>query len=116
MSTYEATHPTLPPTIGEDSPRARRTDPISSHEAADATAGIVAESQRAVARLFRNAIHPMTALEVEERAAAWHLPYSPSRIRSALPELAEKGVLERAGFVRREGDKRKRQLWKLVTA
>lgn len=111
-----STNNLMPSVLPDDSPRARRTDPISSHEAADATAGIVQESQRAVARLFRNAIHPMTALEVEERAAAWHLPYSPSRIRSTLPELEAKGVLARDGFVRREGDKRQRQLWKLVTA
>jgi hypothetical protein len=35
MSTYEVTHPTLPPTIGDDTPRARRNDPETSHAAAD---------------------------------------------------------------------------------
>lgn len=95
------------------SPRVRRTDPASAHEAADATAGSVFESQRAVAWIFENEERPLTAIEVEYKAHIQGLPWSDSRLRSCLPELEELGVLERDGFVRRDGDKRRRQLWKL---
>lgn len=99
--------------IYPDSPRVRRADPISSHEAADATQHSVAASQAAVAWIFENEEKAMTALEVEYKAHIYALPYSDSRVRSCLPELEEMGVLERDGFIRREGDKRRRQLWRM---
>lgn len=97
-------------------PRVRLDDPITSHEAADATEASVAASQRAVAAIFARAGRPLTAVDVEAYADVWHVPYSPSRLRSALPELEELGVLVRDGFVRREGDARRRQLWRQVAA
>lgn len=97
----------------DDSPRVRASDPVSSHEAADATSGSVAASQLAVARIFENENKPMTALEVEQKATQYGLPYSVSRVRSCLSELEARGALVRDGFVRREGDKRRRQLWAL---
>lgn len=100
----------------DDSPRARRTDPVTSHEAADATAHAVAASQRAVANIFENENRPLTARDVEQLRFVYGLPYSESRLRSAVAELGRLGVLEVEGFVRREGDKRRRQLWKLVAA
>ena len=105
------------PIVWPDSPRTRRNHPASSHEAADATAPIVAASQAAIAALFENENHPMTAVEVERKARfEYGLPYSESRIRSTLPELETLGVLVRDGFVRRDGDKRRRQLWTLKAA
>lgn len=99
----------------DDTARVRAGDPVSSHEAADATQTIVAASQRAVAGIFENEGVPMTAVEVESKALyQYGLAYSPSRVRSTLPELEEAGVLVRDGFVRRDGDKRRRTLWKLA--
>lgn len=97
----------------DDAPRARKSDPVTSHEAADATAGSVMASQRAVAWIFENEEHPMTAVEVEHKARLYALPYSESRVRSCLSELVELGVLERDGFIRRKGDVRRRQLWRM---
>jgi hypothetical protein len=95
------------PMVFPGSPRVRRTDPVTSSEAADATEHTVWASHQAVLHILT---HPMTALEVE--TAATGLPFSASRIRSALPELAELGFVVRDGFVRRDGDKRRRQLWR----
>lgn len=91
----------------------RTGDPESSAEAADASADSVMASQRAVAWIFENEEHPMTAIEVENKARMYALPYSDSRVRSCLSELVGLGVLERDGFIRRPGDARRRQLWRM---
>lgn len=104
---------TLPIVFPDDSPRARRSDPISSHEAADATAGSVWASQQAALDIMRAHGKPMTALQIEQIAAARELPYSPSRMRSTLSELVELGSVERDGFTAPPRGRR-RQLWRLV--
>lgn len=102
----------LLPIVWPDSPRARRTDPLSSHEAADATASKVWASQQATLEIMRAHGKPMTANQIEKIADARGLPFSPSRMRSTPSELVTLGFVERDGFIRREGDSR-RQLWKL---
>lgn len=98
----------------DDTPRARRSDPASSHEAADATASLIGPSHRLVERILEDHGKPMTPLEVEQAAVnLYGWTASVNRVRSALPEL-EHVRTERRGFVRRPGDKRRRQLWGLV--
>lgn len=103
----------LLPIVWPDSPRARRTDPLSSHEAADATAPHMWESQQATLAILQMWGMPLTSIQIEEIAAARGVAFSPQRLRSALPELEEKGLVERDGFVKRPSDRTKRQLWKL---
>lgn len=95
------------PMVFPNAPRVRKSGPSSSHEAADATEHAVWASHQTVLQLLT---HPMTALEVED--AAEGSPFARSRIRSALPELESCGLVVRDGFVRRDGDKRRRQLWR----
>lgn len=81
--------------VGFDTPRARRTDPTTSHEAADSisTEGLHASQAAALEVLRRD---PFMRL-----MPAWLIEHdldddwSPSRVRSALVEL------ERAGLIRR---------------
>jgi len=97
-----------------DTPRARRNDVISSHEAADATTHLRLESHRLVERILTDAGRSLTALEVESAAMfqyGWE--HSAVRIRTALTEL-EGVVTVRDGFIRRPGDTRRRQLWTLI--
>lgn len=92
-------------------PRFRRTDPESSAEAADSTAHLLTESHRLVERILTDSHRSLTQLEIEQTAVnqyGWQ--HSLSRIRSAVSEL-EGVATVRDGFVRRDGDKRRRQLW-----
>jgi hypothetical protein len=106
--------PFPPPMIfGTDTPRVGLNDPISAHEAADATAHLVAPSHRLVERILEDHGKPMTPLEVEQAAVyKYGWDKSTNRIRSALPELEHERTV-RYGFVRRAGDTRRRQLWGL---
>jgi predicted ArsR family transcriptional regulator len=97
----------------DDTARARKTDPVSSHEAADSTAGHIWESQQATIDILRMHGKPMTALQVEQITVARELPHSPSRMRSTLSELEALGRVERAGFTKPPHG-RKRQLWALT--
>lgn len=100
------------PIVWPDSPRARRTDPLSSHEAADATAPHVWESQEAALAILEMWGKPVTALQLEEISAARGVAFSAARMRSTLSELEEKGLVVRDGFAKPPRG-RKRQLWKL---
>lgn len=104
---------TLPIVFPDDAPRARATDPITSHEAADAAAGSVWASQQAALAIIEAHGKPITALQVEGVAQIRELPFSSSRMRSALPELEKKDLVERAGFTSPPRGRR-RQLWALV--
>lgn len=103
------------PLIGlGDTARARRADPVSSHEAADATAHLVSRSHRLVERILEDHGRPMTQLEIEDAAVflyGWDA--SRNRVRSAVAEL--EGVRTvRDGFTRPPKGQRRRQLWKLA--
>lgn len=79
--------------LTNDSPRARRSDPVTSHVAADASSR--ADSKRAVLSALRVHKH-LAAYELEALLPDW----SPSRIRTALTELAEEGLVERSDRTR----------------
>lgn len=80
--------------VGFDTPRARKSDPQTSHEAADSiTPHGLHASQEAVLEVLRadRYMQLMPAWSIERDLPDW----SPSRVRSALVEL------ERAGMVLR---------------
>lgn len=91
---------TLPMIFPFDTPRARRTDPVESHKAADTSD--VAGSRREV--LSWLAFHPdgltdhqLEDLHVRSRRAAGHAPYTGARLRTARAELVEHGRVTEAG-------------------
>jgi predicted transcriptional regulator len=91
----------------EDSPRARRNDPLTSHAAADSSN--LADSQQAV----------LTALRVHKHLAAFELEtvlpmWSPSRIRTALTELAKQGLVERTDSTRMTPYGRDAHVWQVA--
>lgn len=100
---------TLPPTlfdpVDEDAPRVRATDPVTSHQAADATRKSRAGSRDAVlAALLRDgALADHELVLAVQSDATWNggRMYSPSRIRTARSELVERGLVEDAGFTRK---------------
>lgn len=92
---------------------ARKSDPATSHEAADHATGHVWESQQATLAILAATRRPMTALAVEEYAAKVGLPFSAARMRSTLPELEEKRMVKRDGFSKPPKGRR-RVLWVLT--
>lgn len=93
----------VPQILPDDAPRVRRTDPVTSSIAADATAKKLAGSQQAVLTALRErpmADHELvTAVQADAEWGKTRI-YSPSRIRSARSELAEKGLVRKANFTR----------------
>lgn len=89
-----------PPMIfPEDEPRTRRTDPVTSHEAADGndTAG----SRLAVLAVLEGAQKPLAdfQIEVAHRPYVWK-PYTGARLRTARSELVRKGTVIADGITR----------------
>ncbi len=79
-----------------DSPRARRTDPVESHMAADGTTHQVWRSQQIVEQVLAESYLPLDDLEILPLAKALE-PFSAARFRSARAELVERGVVVSAG-------------------
>jgi hypothetical protein len=99
------TAPAIHSTIGEDEPRARATDPVQSHRAADRSA----RSRDAVFGEVLRLVHahgPMTGVELNDLYRGHHPgPGDPLRVaydspRKRAAELADRGLLSRVG----EGD------------
>jgi hypothetical protein len=76
-----------------DSPRVRKSDPITSHQAADGSNR--AKSKQAVFTKLRVHKH-LAAYELESLLPDW----SPSRIRTALKELEKDGLVVRTDRTR----------------
>lgn len=114
--TSVADRPIIGSTLGIDSPRARKTDPITSQEAADATAGIVAHSQAAVLSTLAT-VGPLSDVEVVDWLGYRGEHLSDSRIRSARSELVGMGLVEFSGYyhLRTTGTRaRRHQVWMLT--
>ena len=92
-----------------DSARARFPDPVTSHEAADSTAGSLADSQLLVWSIL--ATHgPLADHElVAKTSGRW----SASRIRTARHELTEDGVVVDTGIYRLTPSRRRAKVWGL---
>lgn len=97
--------------------RARNADPVTSHEAADSASHLLWASHRLVERILGDHPDGMTAKELEQAAVfQYGWKHSESRIRSAPREMQRENLTFVADLVRRPGDARRRQLWKLVEA
>lgn len=84
---------TVPAIFPDDTARVRRTDPSTSHEAADRSAVKVRGSQAAVLRVLAGSPAGRTDPELCYLVAR----YSDSRIRTARAELVELGLVEACG-------------------
>jgi hypothetical protein len=103
----------IPPSIilNDDTSRARRKDPLTSHEAADsndihASIGLVLATLTALGPL---ADHQVVEILADE-------PYTPQRIRTARAALVKRGLVEKAGFKRRTKHNFNAEVWKVVEA
>ena len=90
------------------SPRARATDPITSHEAAHAADKLAANHQRRV----------LEALQGVEKAGASHLAWlcglQPYEARKRLPELERMGLVRRTEETAMTRSGRREQVWSVV--
>ena len=108
------------PIIGDDSPRARRTDPETSHEAADSTAGAIRESRDFVFFLLEVG-GPMCDHELVVDAEKWARAFrdaprwSASRIRTARHELTCDLLVEHSGGFGRTSSGRRAKVWRVVS-
>lgn len=113
----------MPPALfGEDftdTPRARRSDPITSHEAADSTQDKVAASRAFVLYLLRET-GPVADHELVAAAQDLYvrLPevqkFSPSRLRTARHELAEEDKVIETGYYHLTESGRRAVVWEVA--
>jgi hypothetical protein len=104
--------PPIHSTFGEDSPRARRTDPHTSHEAADSND--VTKSIGLVLRILKN--HgPLADHEIEEQARRllYGWSFTGQRLRTARKALVRKGLVEASGLYRLTENNRRAIVWQL---
>lgn len=93
--------------LTDDSARVRKSDPLTSHRAADSANR--ADSKQAVLTTLRVYKH-LAAFEVEAVLPEW----SPSRIRTALTELAEEGLVVRTDRTRSTRFGRAAHVWEVA--
>ena len=113
---------TLPPPLfwDDDEPRARRSDPITSHGAADSTQSKAAQSRDFVLYLLRD-LGPMADHELVDAADLLNarLPetprFSPSRLRTARHELTESGSVVDLGIFHLTASKRRAMVWAVAS-
>lgn len=103
-------------TITESIPRARATDPGTSHAAADSVAQ-VSETQAAILVLLRGT--PMCDERLVQQYRTWeHLENLPKAtdqsIRSRRAELVRKGLVVPAAYQERMTTGRMAQVWEVV--
>jgi hypothetical protein len=109
--------PAIHAAIGEDSPRARRSDPETSHEAADSND--LNGSQAWVLHLIRTygPLDDVTLCDEHEVALDRNddvTPWTDQRIRSARHELVERGLVEWAGIWKIRPGHRRARVWQAV--
>ena len=103
--------PPIHSTFGEDSPRARRTDPITSHEAADSND--VTRSIGWVLSLLHN-VGPLADHEIEAAARRRDVRFTGQRLRTARAALVRQGKVTDSGETRLTLNGRRAQVWQLV--
>lgn len=106
-----------------DSARARKTDPETSHAAADSITPEGREaSELEVLTILRAATSPITAEQIESRhtsRAGWgETPhhYTASRLRTALKQLADDNLVERTTVEGRTKSGRRAATWQIAGA
>lgn len=90
----------------DDTARTRRSDPLTSHEAADSNDHAV--SRGVVYAELRKVDFGLADFELQQRLAG---RFSPERIRTARHELAEAGLVESLGIYRLTRAGRRAQVW-----
>jgi hypothetical protein len=101
----------LPPMIlPDDSARTRKSDPLTSHQAADSNN--VSDSQMWVLRCFDKR-RQLAAFEIESALAGF---FSSSRVRTALKELQEQGRVQIVdGSLKRTPAGRNARVWTVTS-
>jgi len=89
-------------------PRARNSDPVTSHQAAESMMG-EAQGQRANILAALTMFGPMTADELDEK-----LDLRDTSAGRRLPELAEMGLVERLKDMRRTRSNRQAHIWRAL--
>lgn len=91
--------------LNDDTARTRRSDPDTSHVAADSND--TAASRTWV--MFNLIEHgPLAQFELETLGAGH---WSPSRVRTAVHELVERGLVEETGIYRLTASRRRAMVW-----
>ena len=101
--------PPIHSTFGEDSPRARRTDPVTSHEAAD-TNDVSKSIGWVLDTLARG---PLADHELVLMGTACGLPFTGQRLRTARAALVAAGLVEASGLYRLTKSNRRAIVWQL---
>lgn len=102
--------------MDNDSPRARLTDPVTSHAAADSTAHLLAESSAEVLFLLQScgplADHELVKFHTRDFGFIGTAPqFSPQRLRTARHELTETGHVMDTGIYRLTPSGRRAKVW-----
>jgi hypothetical protein len=101
------------PYVGElwnDTARVRRTDPITSHEAADTNN--TARSIGMVLDILQS--EPLADHEIETLAAARGSQFTGQRLRTARAALVEQGRVEATGIYRLTMYGRRANVWQVI--
>lgn len=113
--------PTILSPVTGDSARARKTDPETSHAAADSITPEGREaSELEVLAILADASTPITAEQLESRHVqrAWQgqtgHAYTASRLRTALKQLADDGHVERTLVEGRTKSGRRAATWRIA--
>ena len=103
---------TVPAILPDDSPRARRTDPSTSHESADSNNVTGARLEVFALMSEPLADHELVAKHAEVQALVGEpVTYTPQRLRTARAELTESGLVEFTGMYRLTHTGRRAQVW-----
>lgn len=101
------------PTVGElfgDSPRVRRTDPSTSHEAADTN-----DVQKSIGLVYDILqLEPLADHEIAAVALGRGSQFTGQRLRTARAALVERGLVEATGVYRMTMYRRRAQVWQLT--
>lgn len=110
-TTDTISRPPIHSVLGEDSPRARRTDPLTSHEAADSS-NVITPRLWVLMTLTEHG--PLADHEIENRSIREALTYTPQRLRTARAELVEMGMVEATGKFRKTRTGHDANVWAAV--
>jgi hypothetical protein len=107
--------------IFRDTPRVRKSDPITSHQAADSndisgSARYVLEALRVFGPFADHELVEFYEAEKHKPLIVRHYggPFTPQRLRTARHELTEQGVVEATGYFHITPSGRKANVWQVT--
>lgn len=112
MFTATISYPPINSVFGDDTPRVRLTDPVTSHEAADSN-NVVRPRVWVLETLTRM---PLADHELVEQAHDECVRFTPQRLRTARAELVRAGIVEASGIYRLTENSRRAVVWQRVSA